>query len=182
MIVGLIGKVIKKEPSKLHINVSGVVYEVFISLNTYQKISNDEQFLHICHIIREDAQQLFGFFEEDEKKLFENLIKINGVGGKVAIAICSTLSPSQFASAIATNDAGTLKKVPGVGPKMAARILIECGQFKVGDIVVGAASEAAQALETLGFKPEEIARALSGIESNDTATIVREALKKLQRF
>lgn len=182
MIVGLIGKIIKKEPSRVHLNCSGVVYEVFISLNSYQKLTSEEQFFHICHIIREDAWQLFGFYDEDEKRLFENLIKINGVGGKVAIAICSTLSPSAFASAIANNDAGALKKVPGVGPKMAARILIECGQFKVGEIMGSASSEAALALESLGFKTDEIAKAISGIDSTDTATIVKEALKKLQRL
>ena len=114
MIVGLKGKVEYKEPSVVHLDVGGVVYEVFISLQTFSTLSETAH-LHTVHIVREDAQLLYGFASKTEKSLFERLIKINGVGPKVAMAICSTYTPQQFASLISTNDISGLKRVPGIG-------------------------------------------------------------------
>ena len=99
MIVGIEGTVEYKEPTAVHLNVSGLIYEVFISLQTYGAIREPRVKLHTSHIIREDAQLLFGFFEKSEKVLFERLIKISGVGPKVAQAICSTFTPPQFGQA-----------------------------------------------------------------------------------
>ncbi len=97
MIIGLIGKVVKKEPTIVWLNVNGVVYEVFVSLNCSSKIISDEVHFEITEIIREDAHNLYGFLDSSEKKLFDTVIKINGVGPKVALAICSTFTPSSFA-------------------------------------------------------------------------------------
>jgi len=187
MIVGIEGAVEHKEPTVVHLNVSGLIYEVFISLQTYGAIRENRVKLHTSHIIREDAQLLFGFFEKGEKVLFERLIKISGVGPKVAQAICSTFTPSQFAQVIAANDIGQLKRVPGIGPKSAGRILVELAGFDselvAGSTAVPAASgEAAQALESLGFKKEEVAKALAKCTSSDTASLVKEALKLLQKL
>ncbi|MFY4819610.1 Holliday junction branch migration protein RuvA, partial [Aliarcobacter butzleri] len=104
MIVGLIGKIIKKEPTQLNVNVNGVIYEVFVSLNCSSKIVSDDVKLEITHIIREDAQSLYGFLDSNEKKLFDTVIKINGVGPKVALAICSTFTPTSFAQIVSSND------------------------------------------------------------------------------
>ncbi len=93
MIVGLVGRVVKKEPTSLQLNVGGVIYEVFVSLNCSSKIISDEITLEITEIIREDAHNLYGFLDSNEKKLFDTVIKINGVGPKVALAICSTFTP-----------------------------------------------------------------------------------------
>jgi len=188
MIVGIEGAVEYKEPTVVHLNVSGLIYEVFISLQTYGAIRESRVKLHTSHIIREDAQLLFGFFEKSEKVLFERLIKINGVGPKVGQAICSTFTPPQFAQVIAANDIAQLKRVPGIGPKSAGRILVELAGFDseltatAGSAVPAASGEAALALESLGFKKEQVAKALAKCESTDTAALVKEALKLLQKL
>lgn len=186
MIAGLRGEVVYKEPSFIHIDVSGVIYEVFISLHSFSAMQNGEVKVFTSHIIREDAEILYGFLDITEKRLFERLIKINGVGPKVAMAICSTYTPSQFAIIINNKDVNGVKKVPGIGPKSAGRILVELNGF--GDELVLSQSEpkstaytqASEALESLGFKKESISKALSSCKSGDTASLVKEALKLLQ--
>ncbi|MFA7085481.1 Holliday junction branch migration protein RuvA [Arcobacter cryaerophilus gv. occultus] len=185
MIVGLIGKVVKKEPTSLQLNVGGVIYEVFVSLNCSSKIISDEITLEITEIIREDAHNLYGFLDSNEKKLFDTVIKINGVGPKVALAICSTFTPSSFAQIVTSNDVNMLKRVPGIGPKGASRILVELSGF----IVDGASSdeatniniEASLALESLGFKKDIVTTILKSCTSTTTSELVREALRKLQK-
>ena len=187
MIVGLKGRVVYKEPSFVHVDVSGVVYEVFISLQSFSALGGDEVKLFTSHIIREDAQLLYGFLEIGEKKLFERLIKISGVGPKVAMAICSTFTPAQFATVINNKDISGVQRVPGIGPKGAGRILVELSGFDVELMATPsaeprslAAAQASEALESLGFKKEKILKALSSCSSSDTASLVKEALKLLQ--
>nr|AOR51277.1 Holliday junction DNA helicase ruva [uncultured bacterium pBF1] len=187
MIVGLIGSIETKEPTKLHLEVNGVIYEVFISLHTYSSLNSEKVKIHVSHIIREDAQQLYGFAHKSEKTLFEGMLKINGIGPKAALAICSTFTPEQFAGIISSKDVNALKKVPGIGPKSAARIMVELAGFDAvllqGDaFTTSASSEALMALETLGFKKEQIVTALSRCNGTDTSTLVKEALKQLQKF
>ncbi|MDP3466545.1 MAG: Holliday junction branch migration protein RuvA [Sulfuricurvum sp.] len=187
MIVGLIGNIDHKEPTLLHLETHGIIYEVFISLHTYSTLNTQSVKLHISHIIREDAQQLYGFAQKSEKTLFEGMLKINGIGPKAALAICSTFTPEQFAGIISSKDVNALKKVPGIGPKSAARIMVELAGFDAillqGDVYTTSAStEALMALETLGFKKEQIVQALSKCTGTDTSTLVKEALKQLQKF
>ena len=186
MIVGLNGVIEYKEPSFVHVEVSGVIYEVFISLQTFSAMGSDKIKLFTSHIIREDAQLLYGFLELSEKKLFERLIKISGVGPKVAMAICSTYTPSQFATVINNKDMNGVKKVPGIGPKSAGRILVELNGFDV-ELVSSSDepkslsySQASEALEALGFKKDKISKALSACSGDDTSSLVKEALKLLQ--
>ena len=186
MIVGLNGNIVYKEPTFVHVDVVGVVYEVFISLHTFSALGNDKVKLFTTHIIREDAQLLFGFLDISEKKMFARLIKINGVGPKVAMAICSTYTPSQFATVINNKDINGVKKVPGIGPKSAGRILVELNGFDV-ELVSStdapkslAFNQASEALESLGFKKDKISKALSACRGNDTGSLVKEALKLLQ--
>ncbi len=183
MIVGIEGKIELKEPTYLHINVAGVIYEVNISLNCFNSISGDEVKLLISQIIREDSNSLYGFVQEDEKKIFDKLIKINGIGSKVALAVCSTFTPNKFADIMNSKDASMLKKVPGIGPKSANRILVELSDFELSTSSNGLSdkSEAVMALESLGFKRDLIMRALSN-EDGDTATLVKKALKKLSKI
>ena len=187
MIVGLKGIIEYKEPAFVHIEVSGVIYEVFISLQTFSALPKKEVNLFTTHIIREDAQLLFGFIDMSEKKMFARLIKINGVGPKVAMAICSTYTPAQFATVINNKDMNGVKKVPGIGPKSAGRILVELAGFDTELIAstgespkTQAFSEATQALESLGFKKDKISKALSACEGDDTASLVKGALRLLQ--
>jgi len=184
MIVGIEGSVERKEPTFLHINVHGLIYEVFVSINTSNQIKENSIKLLVTHIIREDTQQLFGFAHISEKKMFDTLIKINGIGPKVALAICSTFSPETFAKVVVEKDVNMLKRVPGIGPKSASRILVELAGFIIdGTESSGSSSmgEAVMALESLGFKKEHIQQALAGC-SGDTATLVKEGLKRLQRL
>lgn len=188
MIVGLKGVIVYKEPSFVHLDVHGVVYEVFVSLHTFSALPKSETALYISHIIREDAQLLFGFLDISEKKLFQRLIKINGVGPKVAMAICSTYTPAQFATAINNKDVKAVQKVPGIGPKSAGRILVELNGFDAEILQSSketpsaslAYNEASEALEALGFKKDKISKALAACEGEDTASLVKGALKLLQ--
>ncbi len=187
MIIGLEGIIELKEPTSLHLNVNSVIYEVFISLHTYSSIGSEKTRLHIHHVIREDAQQLYGFAQKSEKILFEGMLKINGIGPKAALAICSTFTPEQFAGIISSKDVNALKKVPGIGPKSAARIMVELAGFDAlllgsGATATTATTEASMALESLGFKKEQIAKALSASTATDTAALVKDALKQLQKL
>lgn len=187
MIVGIEGKIEKKEPTFVHVNVNGLVYEVHVSVNCSGSITDANVKLFTTHIIREDSQSLYGFKDINEKKLFDTVIKINGVGPKVALAICSTFTPASFAQIVSNNDVGMLKRVPGIGPKGASRILVELSGFVVDgnedeqQESSGSMSEASMALESLGFKKDAISKALKGCTGSTTGDIVKEALKKLQR-
>ncbi|MEA1893073.1 MAG: Holliday junction branch migration protein RuvA [Campylobacterota bacterium] len=186
MIVGINGTIIYKEPTLLHVDVAGVVYEVFISLESFSSVGTDEVKLFTTHIVREDAQLLYGFLDISEKKLFTRLIKISGVGPKVAMAICSTYTPAQFATIINNKDIDGVKKVPGIGPKSAGRILVELNGFDAELINSSdepksmAFSQASEALESLGFKKDKISKALSACSADTTPSLVKEALKLLQ--
>ncbi len=127
MIVGIKGEIVYKEPTVLHIFVNGLTYEVKVSLNTSATLKEGDRDINlkITEIIREDSYTLYGFLTKDEKRMFDTLIKINGIGPKVALAICSTFLPTQFAEIISSKDSKSLKKVSGIGPKAANRILIE---------------------------------------------------------
>ena len=184
MIVGIEGAIERKDPTFIHLNVHGLIYEVFISINTSNAINEKSVKLYTTQIIREDAQLLYGFVKRSEKKMFDTLIRINGVGPKVALAICSTFSPETFAKVVSSKDVGMLKRVPGIGPKSASHILVELADFIVDgqeDAVSTAMKEAVMALESLGFKKEHIQKALSGC-TGDTGTLVKQGLKKLQRL
>jgi Holliday junction DNA helicase RuvA len=185
MIVGIEGTVEKKEPTYVHVNVNGLIYEVMVSINTSNAIKDKKVKLFVTQVIREDANLLFGFMESNEQKMFNTVLKINGVGPKVGLAICSTFTPSTFAKVVASKDVSMLKRVPGIGPKAAGRILVDLADFIVdGDdesVNSSALGEATMALESLGFKKDAIQRALHGC-SGDTTTLVKEGLKKLQRL
>jgi len=184
MIIGIEGTVERKEPTFVHLNVGGLIYEVHISINTSNTIIESKVRLFVTQVIREDANLLFGFMDQDEKRMFDTVLKINGVGPKVGLAICSTFTPTTFAKIVASKDVSMLKRVPGIGPKAASRILVELADFIVDgeeDSSTASNMEAVMALESLGFKKAMIEKALAGC-SGDTATLVKEGLKKLQRL
>ncbi len=187
MIVAIEGKIERKEPTLVHLNVNGITYEIFVSLNSSAKITTDKIKLHTTQIIREDAHTLYGFFDLNEKKIFDTLIKINGVGPKVALAICSTFTPESFAQIVSANDVSMRKKVPGIGPKGASRILVELSGIIIdaSDESTSSSSashgEAMMALESLGFKKDVINKALASCSAETTGELVKQALKKLQK-
>jgi len=185
MIVGIEGTVERKEPTFVHVNVNGIIYEVQVSINTSNAIEDKKTKLFVTQVIREDSNNLYGFMENNEKKMFDTVLKINGVGPKVGLAICSTFTPSTFAKVVASKDVSMLKRVPGIGPKAASRILVELADFIVDGNEeskdAGALGEAVMALESLGFKKDAIRKALAGA-TGDTSTLVKEGLKRLQRL
>ncbi|DAB41301.1 MAG TPA: Holliday junction branch migration protein RuvA [Sulfurovum sp. UBA12169] len=185
MIVGIEGTLERKDPTFVHLNVQGIIYEVMVSIHTSNAIKEKNVKLFVTQIIREDAHLLFGFMQMGEKKMFDTVLKINGVGPKVGLAICSTFTPETFAKVVSSKDVGMLKRVPGIGPKAASRILVELADFisdgNADENSSTAMAEAMMALESLGFKKDAIQKALSGC-SGDTSTIVKEGLKKLQRL
>jgi len=186
MIVALYGNIEYKNPSSVHIDVHGIVYEVFISLQTFSTLNDTKVKLFTTQIVREDANLLYGFATKTEKALFQRLIKINGVGPKVALAICSTYTPSQFATIINSSDMKGIKRVPGIGPKSAGRILVELNGFdevlleSAASTESKAHNEAKEALEALGFKKEQISKALVECQSDNTSELVKEALRYLK--
>lgn len=185
MIVGIEGTLERKDPTFVHLNVQGIIYEVMVSIHTSNAIKEKNVKLFVTQIIREDAHLLFGFMQMSEKKMFDTVLKINGVGPKVGLAICSTFTPQTFAKIVSSKDVGMLKRVPGIGPKAASRILVELADFIIDgnadENSSAAMAEAMMALESLGFKKDAIQKALSGC-SGDTSSIVKEGLKKLQRL
>ena len=186
MIVAIEGEVEYKEPTMVHLFVHGLTYGVHISLNTSNSITEKKVKLFTTQIIREDANLLYGFATKNEQKMFDTLLKINGVGPKVALAVCSTFTPETFARIVSSKDVAMLKKVPGIGPKAASRILVELADFIITTNEQEASQnsehlEATLALESLGFKKEAIKKALAG-ESGNVSELVKIALKKLQRL
>jgi len=185
MIVGIEGTLERKDPTFVHVNVHGLIHEVHVSINTSNSIEEAKIKLFVTQVIREDANLLFGFMDLNEKRMFDTVLKINGVGPKVGLAICSTFTPNTFAKVVASKDVSMLKRVPGIGPKAASRILVELADFIVDGNEeskdAGALGEAVMALESLGFKKDAIRQALNGA-SGDTSSLVKEGLKKLQRL
>ncbi|WP_299547443.1 Holliday junction branch migration protein RuvA [uncultured Helicobacter sp.] len=191
MIIALEGEIFLKEPTRLGIKCAGLVYEVFVSLQASQQIQasiGEKVTLHITQIIREDAQILFGFVELLEKSLFERLIKINGVGPKVAMAILSTYTPQTFAKVVESNDIKSMQRVPGIGPKSAGRILVELSGWSL-DLMQGESvslpkdsnlQQVILALESLGYKNDAITKATKGLQGDEVGAMVKEALKRLQ--
>jgi len=187
MIVAIEGEIVHKEPTLLHIALSnGLTYAVSVSLNTSSALKEKRAKLFTTQIIREDANLLYGFATKNEQKMFDTLLKINGVGPKVALAVCSTFSPETFAKIVSAKDVAMLKKVPGIGPKAASRILVELADFIITTSEQEESHnseylEASLALESLGFKKDAIKKALAN-ESGTVSDLVKIALKKLQRL
>lgn len=184
MIVGIEGKIVKKEITFLYLKIaSGLTYKVYISLFSLGKIIGDTISLHVTQIIREDQHSLYGFIDENEKKVFDTLIKLNGIGPSTALAVCSTLSPDDFAHALLSQNIHAFQKVPGIGPKSAKRILVELSDFTLQLSTEENSNtsilEATMALESLGFKKDAIKKALGNAQGGDTQTLIKEALRKL---
>jgi Holliday junction DNA helicase RuvA len=171
---------------------------VLVSLNTFFDVPEVGAVvtLHTHFVVREDIQQLYGFTKLSERSLFRNLIKVNGVGPKMALAILSGMSANDFALCVHNNDTATLVKLPGVGKKTAERLLIEM-RDKIGDIDASAgdagangsfsaqsdlAQEAESALIALGYKPADAAKIINRVADEsitDAGQLIRLALKSM---
>ncbi|RAX57678.1 Holliday junction branch migration protein RuvA [Helicobacter monodelphidis] len=180
MIVGLEGEVVHKEPMLVWIQCAGITYEVHISLQTSSQIQKGQVNLFITQIIRDDGNFLYGFLHKEEKYTFERLIRVNGIGPKVSLAILSSFSPSEFTNLLASKDTKSLQKVPGVGAKSAGRIMVELAGFILQTGSSEEKIQARMALEALGFRSEQVTKVLATLQESDVQTIIKEALKQLQ--
>jgi Holliday junction DNA helicase RuvA len=196
MIGWLNGQVIDKhQPGKLVLDVNGVGYDVETSLNTFFQVEshNNTVGLHIHTVVREDALLLYGFLDKQERALFRALIKVNGVGPKLAIAILSSITPKEFIMCINQENAALLTKLPGIGKKTAERLVIEMrdsvkqfGEISTDSVhkqvnIKRGTDEAISALEALGYKPQEALKVINKIDDGEKSCeqLIREALQLL---
>ncbi len=189
MIGRLRGVIVAKQPPWLLIEVGGVGYEVEAPLSTFEQLPavGGEAMLHTHLIVREDAQLLCGFAREGERALFRRLIRVSGVGAKLALAILSGMNADEFARCVQNRDSAALTRLPGIGKKTAERLVVELadalGAFSESGAPAsapgGVLGEAQRALETLGYKPAEATRMLRGIEADGLSSevIIRQALR-----
>lgn len=200
MIGQIRGVLVGKQPPEILLEVNGITYEIQVPLSTlYQLPELGKQLvLHTHFVVREDAQLLYGFYEAKDKAMFRALIKVNGVGPKMALAILSGMDADAFARTVRNNDVTALTRMPGVGKKTAERLIVEMrdrlGEWDTGDApaqqpagTVNASTltrEAETALVSLGYKPQQAARAIALVlkDNPDIAvpeTLIRLALKSM---
>lgn len=197
MIGSLTGVLAAKHPPRLLLEVGGVGYEVEAPMSTFYALPSVGASVRLLThmVVRDDAHQLFGFVTEDERSLFRSLLKVNGVGAKVALAILSGISVEAFSRCVLDGDIATLTRVPGIGRKTAERVVVEMRDRVTGETPPAAGEapfpgaaprnardEAHGALVALGYKPQEAARMLEGAESGASAEeLIRTALKGIAR-
>jgi Holliday junction DNA helicase RuvA len=196
MIGFLRGVLAAKHPPQLIVDVNGVGYEIEAPMSTFYvlpAVGSEVKLVTHLHV-REDAQILFGFSTEAERRLFRDLIRISGVGAKMALAILSGISIDGFVRCVQEEDTASLIKVPGVGKKTAERLIVEMrdriekgaqmmpsGTKTTAEARPTAAAEAQNALVALGYRPAEAVRLLASVdtEGRSTEDIIRQALQNL---
>lgn len=196
MIGRLTGKLVLKQPPLLLLDVGGVAYEVEAPMSTFYKLpaTGETVALHTHLTVREDAHLLFGFGSLTEKALFRELIKISGIGPKLALTILSGVSVDDFWETVRAGDVLRLTKLPGVGKKTAERLVVEMRDKAGGASSETAAAgmpaiadtplqEARSALTALGYKPAEVQRFTEAVYKDGMSTeqIIQEALKRAVR-
>nr|WP_239481955.1 Holliday junction branch migration protein RuvA [Pseudomonas insulae] len=192
------GTLAEKQPPSLILDVNGVGYELEVPMTTLYRLPGvgEPVTLHTHLVVREDAHLLYGFYEKRDRELFRELIRLNGVGPKLALALMSGLEVDELVRCVQAQDTSALIKVPGVGKKTAERLLVELkDRFKAwetmpaiaplvaeprgGAAVSSAENDAVSALITLGFKPQEASRAVAAIQEPGLSSeeLIRRALK-----
>ncbi len=190
MIGRLTGILLEKNPPQVLIDVHGVGYEVDVPMSTFYNLpGNGEKVTLLTHfIVREDGQFLYGFASESERYAFRQLIKISGVGARMALAVLSGLSVGDLAQAIARQESGRLTKIPGIGKKTAERLLLEL-KGKLADALPSAAftvedsqHDILNALLALGYNDREASAAMKQLPAGlSTSDGIRQALKLLSK-
>ena len=195
MIGSLIGLIKEKTPSSILLEVNGIGYEVSIPLSTSFQLPKvgESAFLLTHLVVREDQHSLYGFATEEERKLFRALIKISGVGAKLAITILSGTNVTGFIQSVVNEDIDALVHLPGIGKKTAERLVVEM-KDKISEIsdeqhnlqdsgVNSAVAEAINALVNLGYKTKDAKNILDKIDSEELSVedLIRQALKSLNK-
>ena len=203
MIGRIRGILIEKEPTDIQVEVGGIAYEVQVPMSTLFKLPEIGEVvtLHTHFVVREDAQQLFGFIGVKDKALFRTLIKVNGVGPKMALGILSSVDSDALVGLVLNNDIAALVAMPGIGKKTAERLVIELrDKIKDWEVAGGshanagakasspnaasAAREAETALVSLGYKLPQAARAIASVQKDrpeltSSEELIRFALKSM---
>jgi Holliday junction DNA helicase RuvA len=196
MIGRIRGLLVEVQPPEILLDVAGVGYEIQVPMTTIYELPapGTELCLYTHFVVREDAQQLYGFLRERDRGLFRHLIRVNGVGPKLGLAILSGMDPAAFARAVQRDDTSALVQLPGVGKKTAERLLIEM-RDKLADWFLemeaggeaGSAdrdiqSEAESALVALGYKPGEASKAVAAANDGSierSEDLIRRALQSM---
>jgi Holliday junction DNA helicase RuvA len=194
MIARLSGTLIAKQPPLLVIDVAGVGYEVEAPLSVFYDLPEiGKPLVLLTHLqVKDDGHNLFGFANDSQRTLFRQLLKISGIGAKLALTILSGASPDELARFVAEGDSASLTRLPGIGKKTAERIIIElrdkldhlsvssaASGASAGLVPASAASEANHALASLGFKPQEASRLVRLVSKPEMSAedIIRLALQ-----
>ncbi len=190
MIGRLTGILLDKQPPQILVDVHGLGYEVDVPMSTFYNLPavGEKVALHTHFSVREDAQQLYGFLTAKEREVFRTLIRISGVGPKLALSVLSGMNVDELAQAVALQETGRLVKIPGVGKKTAERLLLEL-KGKLADALPTTASgpahvahDALNALMALGYSDKEALPALKQLpEDLSLEESIRQALKLLAR-
>ena len=195
MIAWLKGELLEKQAPSLLLNVNGVGYELEAPMTTFYDLpaQGEVATLFVHMVVREDAQLLFGFSSRQQRELFRSLIKVNGVGPKVALAVLSTLSAQELLQCMADEDYNQLCKVPGIGKKTAQRLVVEMKdrlEKEFGDVALearvqgggasNARSDAIEALVSLGYRPADASRVVKSLDKElSSENLIRQALRSL---
>jgi len=198
MIGHIRGKIIEKQPPLLMVEAYGLGYEIDAPMSTFYQLPDvgQEVALFTHFVVREDAQQLYGFYTRDERLLFRTLLKVNGVGPRLALTILSSISPEEFVRSVLNNDTGSLVRLPGVGKKTAERLVIEMrdklSDWHQADTDSSTSTakqsgrhqilqDAIAALVSLGYKQQEANRTVSKIDDGaaNSQELIRLALKEM---
>ena len=187
MISFLEGEVAERSGGRVVIAVGGVGYEVQVPASTLAALPpvGRSARIHTRMVVRDDAMTLFGFGGADERELFDLLVTVNGIGPKVALSFLSVLSPDAFRRAVSAGDVAALTVVPGVGKKVAQRVVLDLKDRLGGDDVVvvdGPLADVRDALLALGLSPHEASAAMAGLPSNgghSTEDLLRDALHRM---
>ena len=200
MIGQIRGILVAKIPPDIHLEVGGITYEIQVPLSTLYQLPEIGQklVLHTHFVVREDAQLLYGFYDAKDKAMFRALIRVNGVGPKLGLAILSGMEVDEFVRTVRNNDVATLVNMPGIGKKTAERLIVEMrdrlAEWEV-TATVGTASgvgsgasavtkDAETALVSLGYKPMQAAHAIAQVIKDkpgvaNSEELIRLALKSM---
>ncbi len=190
MIGRIAGTLLEKSPPRVLVDAHGVGYELEVPMSTFYNLPalGDGVALLTHFVVREDAQLLFGFLSEQERRTFRELVKVSGVGPRTALAVLSGLSGEELALAVASQSTARLVKVPGIGKKTAERLLLELkGKLDAGVVAPptpsdGAQSDVLQALLSLGYNEKEAAAALKQLPADlGVSEGIKHALRTLTR-
>jgi Holliday junction DNA helicase RuvA len=195
VIGSLAGVIAHKSPPALLLEVGGVGYELEAPMSTFYSLPAVGQPVRLLThlVVREDAQALFGFFTAGERTLFRNLLKVSGVGPRIALAILSGVTAEAFALCVQSRDVAALTRIPGIGRKIAERLIVELRDrlaplgtgvsgVALDAAPVGAEAEAYSALVSLGYRPAEAVRLLKSAGSGgSTEELIRRALQSAGR-